>query len=67
MSKGELISAIRRLNRTVSEEFLQRFGETELRAYLERVASVFPSASRAVEVGSAFGATLDARQDLIVA
>jgi hypothetical protein len=40
MSKNELIEAIRRLNRSVSADFLSRFGEPDLRAYLERIAAV---------------------------
>ena len=67
MSKGELIAAIRRLNQTVSEEFLQRFGETDLLAYLERIAAVLPPGPRAPASRSGLGATVDARQDLIIA
>ena len=44
MSKGELIDAIRRFNRTVSQEFLARFGEEDLKAYLERICSIAPQA-----------------------
>ena len=67
MSKGELIAAIRRLNQTVSEEFLQRFGEPDLLAYLARIAAVLPAASRAARSASGIDATIDARQDLIIA
>ncbi len=38
MSKRELIDAIIQHNRTASPEFLARFAETELKAYLDRVA-----------------------------
>jgi hypothetical protein len=37
MSKRELIDAIRMHNRTVSPEFLARFGENDLKAYLDRI------------------------------
>jgi hypothetical protein len=67
MSKGELITAIRRLNQTVSEEFLQRFGEPDLMAYLERIASVLPAGSRAAPSHTGIDATIDARQDLLIA
>jgi hypothetical protein len=40
MSKRELIEAIRRHNRTVKTEFLERFEERDLQAYLDRVCSV---------------------------
>ncbi len=63
MGKGELIAAIRRLNQTVSEEFLQRFGERDLRAYLERIAAVLPAPGDA-EVAPGLRATIDARQKL---
>jgi len=38
MSKRELIDAIRQHNRTVPPEFLARFAESDLKAYLDRVA-----------------------------
>jgi hypothetical protein len=66
MSKGELIAAIRRLNRTVSEEFLQRFAESDLLAYLQRIAAVLPSPSTHTD-SSGLKATIDAREDLIIA
>ena len=66
MSKGELIAAIRQLNRSVSEEFLQRFGEGDLRAYLERIAAVL-SAPAAPTDSSGLHATVDGRQDLMIA
>lgn len=40
MSKSELIDAIREHNRTVSPEFLDRFTETDLKAYLDRVCLI---------------------------
>jgi hypothetical protein len=42
MSKRELIDAIRRHNRSVAPEFLARFGESDLKAYLDRVCEVAP-------------------------
>ena len=42
MSKPELIEAIRRHNRTVPKEFLERFAEKDLQAYLDRVCDVMP-------------------------
>jgi cyclopropane fatty-acyl-phospholipid synthase-like methyltransferase len=63
MGKGELIAAIRRLNRTVSVEFLQRFGEPDLRAYLERIAAVLPASSREAD----HQRTIDAGQELMFA
>jgi len=38
MSKRELIDAIIQHNRTAAPEFLARFAESELKAYLDRVA-----------------------------
>jgi len=40
MSKRELIDAIRTHNRTVSPEFLSRFAEPDLQAYLDRVSDI---------------------------
>ncbi len=40
MSKSELITAILQINRTAAPEFLQRFREPELEAYLKRVKVV---------------------------
>ncbi len=40
MSKRELIDAILRYNRTAAPEFLARFTEPDLKAYLDRVTSV---------------------------
>ena len=61
MSKRELIEAIRQRNRTAKTEFLERFGERDLQAYLDRVCSVItdtpPPRADAVE----------AKQELLVA
>jgi hypothetical protein len=65
MSKGELIAAIRQLNRSVSEEFLQRFGEGDLRAYLERIAAVLSAPDRSND--ASVHATMDGVQDLMLA
>jgi len=43
MSKRELIDAIRMHNRTVSPEFLARFGEHDLKAYLDRICGIAPA------------------------
>jgi hypothetical protein len=40
MSKRELIDAIIKHNRTAAPEFLARFAESELKAYLDRVCGV---------------------------
>jgi len=40
MSKRELIDAILKINRTAAPEFLARFAETELKAYLDRMCAV---------------------------
>lgn len=40
MSKRELIDAIRQVNRSAAPEFLARFAEEELQAYLQRVWAV---------------------------
>jgi hypothetical protein len=37
VDKSELIAAIRSFNHSAKAEFLQRFSESELRAYLERI------------------------------
>lgn len=42
MSKRELIDAILRVNRSAAPEFLARFAEPDLKAYLDRVTSVIP-------------------------
>jgi hypothetical protein len=68
MSKSDLIAAIRRLNRTVSEEFLQRFGEPDLRAYLDRIGEVLPAPPGGDgSASSGLHATIDAQQDLVIA
>lgn len=67
MSKSELIEAIRRLNRTVSAEFLNRFGEPDLKAYLERIAAVLgASIPDSCNIRGEMRTTIDARQDLII-
>ncbi|MGN6367297.1 MAG: hypothetical protein ACTHN5_03460 [Phycisphaerae bacterium] len=45
MSKRELIDAIIKHNRTAAPEFLARFAESELKAYLDRVCGVSNSIS----------------------
>jgi hypothetical protein len=40
MSKRELIDAIIQHNRTATPEFLARFAESELKAYLDRVCLI---------------------------
>ena len=44
MSKRELIDAIRMHNRSVTPEFLARFGENDLKAYLDRVCATTATA-----------------------
>ncbi len=39
MNKSELIAAIHKLNHTAGREFLTRFGEKDLAAYLARIQS----------------------------
>ena len=41
MSKRELIDEILRVNRTATPDFLARFAESELKAYLDRVCETF--------------------------
>jgi hypothetical protein len=61
MSKRELIDAIRMHNRTVAPEFLARFAESDLKAYLHRVTEVTgPQAPRV-------NPTVDSKQQLMVA
>lgn len=43
MSKRELIDAILQYNRTAAPEFLAKFQEKELEAYLSRVESITPT------------------------
>jgi len=40
MSKRELINAILEYNRTAAPEFLAKFDEQDLKAYLDRVCAV---------------------------
>jgi len=58
MSKRELIDAIREHNRTVSPEFLSRFKDDDLKAYLERMDRWTPSLS-------AFQVFLGLKKDLV--
>ena len=62
MSKRELIDAIREHNRTVSPEFLSRFKDDDLKAYLERMTS-----KRHPVDMPRMRATVEARESLIVA
>ena len=62
MSKRELIDAIRRHNRTVAPEFLARFEEQDLKAYLDRVCAVMP-----VALPPRVEAAVDAKRQLLVA
>jgi hypothetical protein len=62
MSKRELIDAIRQHNRTVSPEFLSRFKENDLQAYLERMTS-----KRGTIEITHLQTTVEARQQLVVA
>ena len=61
MSKRELIDAIRQHNRTVPPEFLARFAESDLKAYLDRVCMITPGGLDTVRV------TTDAKRELVVA
>ncbi len=62
MSKRELIDAILEHNRTAAPEFLARFGENDLKAYLERVTVIDDANHR-----SAVRTTVDAHQELQMA
>jgi hypothetical protein len=62
MSKRELIDAIRKHNRSVAPEFLARFAENDLKAYLERVCVV--SGAYPMRPGHL---TVDAKQELMIA
>ena len=62
MSKRELIDAIRIHNRTVPPEFLARFGESDLKAYLERVCAVQP-----MMMAARVNTTVDAKRELVIA
>ncbi len=46
MSKRELINAILQHNRTAAPEFLAKFQECDLKAYLERVIQVHVEATK---------------------
>ena len=60
MSKRELIDAIRQHNRSVAPEFLARFAETDLKAYLDRVCLVASSLP-------APRMTTNSKQELVIA
>jgi hypothetical protein len=62
MSKRELIDAIRQHNRTATPEFLARFAESDLKAYLERVCMI-PSSPLSQRVQTA----MDHSQQLVLA
>lgn len=61
MSKRELIDAIIQHNRTATPEFLARFAESELKAYLTRVCGVCDSPGVRIQT------TVGAGQQLLVA
>jgi len=61
MSKRELIDAIRMHNRSVAPEYLAQFGETDLKAYLDRVCAVTPAVPP-----PRVNTTVDAKRELIV-
>lgn len=61
MSKRELIDAIRIHNRSVSPEFLARFAESDLKAYLERICLITPAVPP-----PRVNTTIGAKQALIV-
>lgn len=61
MSKRELIDAIRQHNRSVAPEFLARFAESDLKAYLDRVCVI------SAEPQGRLTAALRKSQDLVLA
>ena len=62
MSKRELIDAIIKFNRTASPEFLSRFAESDLKAYLDRVCL-----DTAGHMQQGVRAVMDRAQQLVVA
>ncbi|MCL2640758.1 MAG: hypothetical protein FWD53_07935 [Phycisphaerales bacterium] len=54
MSKRELIDEIRQVNRTASPEFLARFQENDLKAYLDRMCAIADSLVESMQ-GSGMG------------
>ena len=52
MSKRELIDAILQHNRTAAPEFLAKFQECDLKAYLERVIQVCAQAGKHLPVAA---------------
>jgi hypothetical protein len=63
MSKRELIDAILKHNRTAAPEFLAKFTENDLKAYLERMSLITATPRREVRIH----ATIDNRQTLVLA
>jgi hypothetical protein len=63
MSKRELIDAILKHNRSAAPEFLAKFNENDLKAYLERMA-VITSAPRG---DHRLRTAIDSRQALVLA
>ena len=61
MSKRELIDAILQHNRTTTPEFLARFAESDLKAYLERVCVIAHTPSQRVQTA------MDHSQQLVLA
>ena len=72
MSKRELIDAIRIHNRTVSPEFLSRFAEPDLQAYLNRVSDISLTDTKPRETGqpaqppSVIGVTMHAKNPFVL-
>ena len=62
MSKRELIDAILQHNRTTSPEFLARFAESDLKAYLDRVCMI-----EACEMSARMQTAVDHSQQLVLA
>jgi hypothetical protein len=62
MSKSELIDAIRIHNRTASPEFLSRFGENDLKAYLDRICTA-PRAAAPPRMNT----TVDSKKEWVLA
>jgi len=72
MSKRELIDAIRIHNRTVSPEFLSRFAEPDLQAYLDRVSDISltdakpPAGAQPAQPPSVIGVTMHAKNPFVL-
>jgi hypothetical protein len=67
VSKNELIEMIRKYNRSVTREFLERFGEKDLMAYLERVLTVTGLPVGTAAPRAEIHATVDSTQNLAFA